>query len=388
MKIKLVHVVGARPNFMKVAPIFQTIEDHNRKNPHNFIEQFLVHTGQHYSPSMSEIFFSDLGIPEPRINLNVGSGSHAFQTANIMLSFEKVLEDLRPDLVIVVGDVNSTAACAITAKKMGIKVAHVEAGLRSFDRSMPEEINRILTDSISDFLFTTEASANENLEREGVDAKKIFFVGNTMIDSLIAQMEKASRSNTLEKIGLSGNGAGPIPYGLLTMHRPSNVDNPDIFIKLLKAIRNVADEMPIIFPAHPRTIQQIQNLKLGRLFAPLDEAMNFKAGFTLTEPFGYLDMLNLMESASFVITDSGGIQEETTFLNVPCLTIRENTERPVTLEKGSNIIVGQDVERLYAETKRIIAGKTKKGLTPPFWDGKTSKRIVDIILKYFVSSNN
>lgn len=385
MKIKLVHVVGARPNFMKVAPIFKAIEEHNRKNPSNFIEQLLVHTGQHYSEKMSGIFFGDLGIPKPHINLNVGSGSHAFQTANTMLAFEKVAEDLKPDLVIVVGDVNSTAACAITAKKIGIKVAHVEAGLRSFDRSMPEEINRILTDSISDFLFTTEASANENLRREGVGQEKIFFVGNTMIDSLILHTKKASQLKTLERLGLSRNGDSPTQYGLLTMHRPSNVDNPEVFRKLLKAIRAIADEIPIIFPAHPRTAQKIQNLKLGHLFAPLDDVQGLKAGFALTEPFGYLDMLNLMRSTLFVITDSGGIQEETTFLNVPCLTIRENTERPVTLEKGTSILVGQDTERLYAETKRIISGKAKKGIIPPLWDGKASKRILDIILKNFSS---
>jgi len=224
MKLKLIHVVGARPNFMKVAPIFKAIEENNRRNPSKFIEQFLVHTGQHYSKKMSEIFFGDLGMPKPHINLNVRSGSHAFQTANIMLAFEKVAEDLKPDLVIVVGDVNSTAACAITAKKMGIKVAHVEAGLRSFDRSMPEEINRILTDSISDFLFTTEASANENLKREGVDQGKIFFVGNTMIDSLISQQKKAFQLNTLERLGLSRNGSRPMKYCLLTMHEVQHVE--------------------------------------------------------------------------------------------------------------------------------------------------------------------
>lgn len=383
MKIKLVHVVGARPNFMKVAPIFKAIEEHNRKKPSNFIEQFLVHTGQHYSLNMSEIFIGDLGMPKPHINLKVGFGSHAFQTANIMLSFEKVLEELGPDLVIVVGDVNSTAACAITAKKMGIKVVHVEAGLRSFDRSMPEEINRILTDSISDLLFTTEASADENLKKEGIDQEKIFFVGNTMIDSLIFQQKKALQLNTLERLGLSRNGSRPMKYGLLTMHRPSNVDNPNVFTKLLKAIRAIADEIPIIFSAHPRTVQQIKKIQLSHLFTPLDNVLGLKAGFVLTEPFGYLDMLNLMRSSRFVITDSGGIQEETTFLNVPCLTIRENTERPVTLEKGTNILVGQDTERLYAETKRIISGEAKNGIIPPLWDGKASKRILGIILKNF-----
>jgi UDP-N-acetylglucosamine 2-epimerase (non-hydrolysing) len=384
MKVKLVHVVGARPNFIKVAPLYKAIEDRTRENSSVFIEQFLVHTGQHYSQNMSEIFLHDLGMPEPHINLNVGSGSHAFQTANIMLAFEKVVRDLNPGLVIVVGDINSTAACAITAKKMDIQVAHVEAGLRSFDRSMPEEINRILTDSISDFLFTTEVSANENLKREGVDSEKIFFVGNTMIDSLILQQKKAFQFNTLERIGLSKNGVGPIQYGLLTMHRPNNVDNSSILIKLLKTIRASADEIPIIFPAHPRTAKQVQRLNLGHLFISMDNLLDCKGGVALTEPFGYLDMLNLMRSALFVITDSGGVQEETTFLNVPCLTIRENTERPVTLEKGSNILVGQDTGRLYAETERIISGHAKKGIIPPLWDGRASKRIVDIILNHFL----
>ena len=285
--------------------------------------------------------------------------------------------------MIVVGDVNSTAACAITAKKLGIKVAHVEAGLRSFDRSMPEEINRILTDSISDLLFTTEASANENLKKEGIDQEKIFFVGNTMIDSLIFQQKKALQLNTLERLGLSRNGSRPMKYGLLTMHRPSNVDNPEVFRKLLKAIRASAEEVPIIFPAHPRTAQQIKDFNFGHIFTSMEDMLQVKSGLTLTEPFGYLDMLNLMRSSRFVITDSGGIQEETTFLNVPCLTIRENTERPVTLEKGTNILVGQDTERLYVETKRIISGEAKKGIIPPLWDGKASKRIVDIILKNF-----
>lgn len=383
MKVKLVHVVGARPNFMKVAPIFRAIEEHNQKNSSNFIEQFLVHTGQHYSLDMSEIFLHDFGMPKPHINLDVGSGSHAFQTANIMLAFEKVAEELRPDLVIVVGDVNSTAACAITAKKMGIKIAHVEAGLRSFDRSMPEEINRILTDSISDFLFTTEASANKNLRREGIDQEKIFFVGNTMIDSLIDQQKEAFQLNTLERIGLSKNGVGPIQYGLLTMHRPSNVDNPAVFTKLLKAIRMSADEIPIIFPAHPRTMEQIRNVKLRHLFAPLDDVLHLKAGFALTEPFGYLDMLSLMRSALFIITDSGGIQQETTFINIPCLTIRENTESPITVLEGTNVLVGLDTERLFNEMRSIISGVRKKGTVPPLWDGKTSQRILDIILRHF-----
>ena len=364
---------------MKIAPIFVAIEEYNKRNGDIYIEQYLVHTGQHYGKNMSEVFSGELGIPEPHVNLNVGSGSHAFQTANIMLSFEKVVNDLNPDLVIVVGDVNSTAACAITAKKMGVKVAHVEAGLRSFDRSMPEEINRILTDSISDLLFTTEQSANENLENEGVPSDKIFFVGNTMIDSLITQLNKAVQRNTLEKISLSKNGNGSIKYGLLTMHRPVNVDNPDILMSFFKTISSMAVDIPIIFPAHPRTVKQIENHNLERFFTSIYDVLHNKGGIALIEPLGYLDMLNLLRSAEYVVTDSGGIQEETTFLDVPCLTVRENTERPVTLEQGTNVLVGQNSKLLSKEIAKIISGQRKKGVVPPLWDGNSSKRIVDII---------
>jgi UDP-N-acetylglucosamine 2-epimerase (non-hydrolysing) len=387
MAIKIVEVVGARPNFMKIAPIYKAIEDYNQNNQDQLIKQYLVHTGQHYSPEMSGSFFQELAIPEPHFNLNVGSGSHAFQTANIMFSFEKVAEELKPDLVIVVGDVNSTVACAITAKKLGIKVAHVEAGLRSFDRSMPEEINRILTDSISDFLFTTETSANENLRREGVGQGKIFFVGNTMIDSLILQQKKAIKLNTLERLGLTRDRGNPIQYGLLTMHRPSNVDNPAIFTKLLSAVSSIAQNIPVIFPAHPRTAKQIEDLNFGHLFTNLDEGTRLKAGIILTKPFAYMDMLNLMCSAAFVSTDSGGVQEETTFLGIPCLTIRKNTERPITLQKGTNVLVGQDPIRLKNEIKRILSGKRKNRSVPPLWDGRTSNRILDIILRHFSISS-
>lgn len=376
---KIIHIVGARPNFMKVAPIFVAIEEYNRKNDGVFIDQYIVHTGQHYSKEMSEFFFRDLGIPGPRINLNVGPGSHAFQTANIMLSFEKVVNDLNPDLVIVVGDVNSTVACAITAKKMGVKVAHVEAGLRSFDRSMPEELNRILTDSISDLFFTTEKSANENLKNEGVSSDKIFFVGNTMIDTLISQLSKADQLNTLEEIRLSKNGNGPIKYGLLTMHRPGNVDNPDILMSFLEAISSMAVDIPVIFLAHPRTVKQIKNHNLESFFTSTHDVLHNKGGIALIGPLGYLDMLNLLKSAVYVVTDSGGIQEETTFLDVPCLTVRENTERPVTLEQGTNVLVGQNPKLLSREISKIITGECKKGSIPPLWDGNSSKRIVDII---------
>ena len=379
MKKTIIHVVGARPNFMKIAPIFVSFEKQNQKNNSPFIDQFIVHTGQHYGKEMSESFFSDLGIPDPHFNLNVGSGSHAFQTANIMLSFEGVLNELSPNLVIVVGDVNSTVACAITAKKLGIRVAHVESGLRSFDRSMPEEINRILTDSISDLLFTTEQSANINLNNEGISSEKIFFAGNTMIDSLVRQLENAAQINTLENINLTGSGSDPFKYGLLTMHRPANVDSPTILAGFLKSFSLLSDDIPILFPAHPRTIKQIKENKLESIFSSTEEVLLNKKGMVLIDPLGYYDMLNLMRSADYVITDSGGIQEETTYLGIPCFTIRENTERPVTTDHGTNILVGQNHKLLSDEVSKITTRKQKKGTIPPLWDGKASERIVDTL---------
>jgi len=379
MKKTIIHIVGARPNFMKIAPIFVSFEKQNQKNNSPFIDQFIVHTGQHYGKEMSESFFSDLGIPDPHFNLNVGSGSHAFQTANIMLSFEGVLNELSPDLVIVVGDVNSTVACAITAKKLGIRVAHVESGLRSFDRSMPEEINRILTDSISDLLFTTEQSANINLNNEGISSEKIFFVGNTMIDSLVRQLENAAQINTLENINLTGSGSDPFKYGLLTMHRPANVDSPTVLAGFLKSFSLLSDDIPILFPAHPRTIKQIKANKLESIFSSTEGVLLNKKGIVLIDPLGYYDMLNLMRSADYVITDSGGIQEETTYLGIPCFTIRENTERPVTTDHGTNILVGQNHKLLSDEVSKITTGKQKKGTIPPLWDGKASERIVDTL---------
>ena len=379
MKKTIIHIVGARPNFMKIAPIFVSFEKQNQKNNSPFIDQFIVHTGQHYGKDISESFFSDLGIPDPHFNLNVGSGSHAFQTANIMLSFEGVLNELSPDLVIVVGDVNSTVACAITAKKLGIRVAHVESGLRSFDRSMPEEINRILTDSISDLLFTTEQSANINLNNEGISSEKIFFAGNTMIDSLVRQLENAAQINTLENINLTGSGSDHFKYGLLTMHRPANVDSPTVLAGFLKSFSLLSDDIPILFPAHPRTIKQIKENKLESIFSSTEEVLLNKKGMVLIDPLGYYDMLNLMRSADYVITDSGGIQEETTYLGIPCFTIRENTERPVTTDHGTNILVGQNHKLLSDEVSKITTRKQKKGTIPPLWDGKASERIVDTL---------
>ena len=379
MKKTIIHIVGARPNFMKIAPIFVSFEKQNQKNNSPFIDQFIVHTGQHYGKEMSESFFSDLGIPDPHFNLNVGSGSHAFQTANIMLSFEGVLNELSPNLVIVVGDVNSTVACAITAKKLGIRVAHVESGLRSFDRSMPEEINRILTDSISDLLFTTEQSANINLNNEGISSEKIFFAGNTMIDSLVRQLENAAQINTLENINLTGSGSDHFKYGLLTMHRPANVDCPTVLAGFLESFISLSDDTPILFPAHPRTIKQIKENKLESIFSSTEEVLLNKKGMVLIDPLGYYDMLNLMRSADYVITDSGGIQEETTYLGIPCFTIRENTERPVTTDHGTNILVGQNHKLLSDEVSKITTRKQKKGTIPPLWDGKASERIVDTL---------
>ena len=379
MKKTIIHVVGARPNFMKIAPIFVSFEKQNQKNNSPFIDQFIVHTGQHYGKEMSESFFSDLGIPDPHFNLNVGSGSHAFQTANIMLSFEGELNELSPNLVIVVGDVNSTVACAITAKKLGIRVAHVESGLRSFDRSMPEEINRILTDSISDLLFTTEQSANINLNNEGISSEKIFFAGNTMIDSLVRQLENAAQINTLENINLTGSGSDHFKYGLLTMHRPANVDCPTVLAGFLESFISLSDDTPILFPAHPRTIKQIKENKLESIFSSTEEVLLNKKGMVLIDPLGYYDMLNLMRSADYVITDSGGIQEETTYLGIPCFTIRENTERPVTTDHGTNILVGQNHKLLSDEVSKITTRKQKKGTIPPLWDGKASERIVDTL---------
>ena len=324
--MKILHVVGARPNFMKIAPIMEEVA----KYPARF-QQVLVHTGQHYDDNMSKVFFEELELTQPDIYLGVGSGSHAEQTARIMLAFEPVLLEHRPDWVIVVGDVNSTVACALTAAKLGVKVAHVEAGLRSFDRTMPEEYNRVLTDHIADLLFTTEPSANENLRREGISEEKVHFVGNVMIDTLLRHKKRALALDVLGKYGLQPQG-----FALLTLHRPSNVDVPEVLAGILDALAEVQARLPIIFPAHPRTRQRIDDLGL-------DNPQSTFRNLQLIEPLGYLEFLNLMANAQLVLTDSGGIQEETTVLGVPlrqgsgqaCLTLRKNTERPVTVTQGT-----------------------------------------------------
>lgn len=365
-KLKVISVVGARPNFMKIAPIHRAFLKVQEK-----VEHIIVHTGQHYDEKMSDAFFQDLEIPYPKIFLGVGSGSHAEQTARTMLEFEKICLREKPDLIIVVGDVNSTIACALTAVKLEIKVAHVEGGLRSFDRTMPEEINRIATDSICNYCFITEDSARINLAREGFPNENIFFVGNTMIDSQFFALEKAKQTNMLNVLNLSEK-----EYALATIHRPSNVDNKEQFEMMLDTFEYLAKYRKIILPMHPRTRK---NLTLFGLQTKCDNIKNL----IITEPLGYIDFLGLMLKCDFVITDSGGIQEETTTLRIPCITLRTTTERPVTTEIGTNILVKPVKENILKSFEDIIHKPRKQGIVPDLWDGKTGDRIVAIILKIF-----
>lgn len=381
MKKKIIIVAGARPNFMKAAPLMSEFK--RRKS--NF-DIFLVHTGQHYDEEMSKAFFNDLGLTEPDEYLGVGSGTHAEQTGKIMIKFEKVCFQEKPDIVIVVGDVNSTIACALVASKLCIPLAHVEAGLRSFDRTMPEEINRVLTDQISDYLFTTYEDANQNLINEGILENKIFFVGNVMIDSLYNHLELAKNSIILEKLGLRKNN-NIKKYAIATLHRPSNVDNPKILRGILNALNKLSKEITVIFPAHPRTIKQIKKIKLeemvnyGKIFLSND-INNMNRNIFALPPLGYLDFLHLMSNTTMVFTDSGGIQEETTALSIPCLTLRSNTERPVTVKEGTNIIVGNKPDVIIRETIKILNGENKKQYKiPKLWDGNASKRIVGVLIK-------
>ncbi len=368
-KLKILNVVGARPNFMKIAPIAEAIEAHNQANRDHGIESLIVHTGQHYDEQMSKLFFEDLDIPRPDYNLGVGSGSHAYQTAEIMKRFEPVLEKERPDYILVVGDVNSTIACALVAKKLGVKVIHVEAGLRSFDMSMPEEINRILTDAISDLLFITEKSGETNLLKEGVTREKIHFVGNVMIDTLLRHKEKAECSEILVRVGLAEKGDLSIqPYAVLTLHRPSNVDDPMNLENIMKAVTEISRHLPVVFPVHPRTKKQMVGLNIG-----------IADTIKLVDPLGYLDFLKLMSHARMVLTDSGGIQEETTVLGVPCITLRENTERPVTVEQGTNVIVGMERKNIVDQSLKVLNGNSKEGRLPELWDGKAAERIVEVL---------
>ncbi len=361
-------VVGARPNFMKIAPVMRAL---NAAGPE--LSASLIHTGQHYDAAMKASFFAQLNIPEPDIDLEVGSASHAVQTAEIMRRFEPVLDERRPDAILVVGDVNSTIACALVAVKKGIPVFHVEAGLRSFDRDMPEEINRVLTDQISELLFTTERSAQGNLLREGVDERRIHFVGNVMIDTLFYNMERAV---PLEQIfsthqasdRISGYSSG---YGLVTLHRPSNVDDPATLKSLLNVLREISGKIPLIFPVHPRTRKCIHEAGLEEFLA--------SETILILPPVGYLEMLGLMKKARLVLTDSGGIQEETTALGVPCVTMRENTERPITVEQGTNTIVGTDTNKIRTTVEDILTTDGKSGRIPELWDGKAAERIAGVI---------
>ena len=359
--MKIVNVVGARPNFMKIAPLMEAYKAHDG------VDAVLVHTGQHYDRKMSDLFFHQLGIPEPDINLEVGSATHAVQTAEIMKAFEPVMLDAEPEVVVVVGDVNSTIACGLVAVKLGATLAHVEAGLRSFDLNMPEEINRMLTDAISGLLFCTEASGVENLRSEGVADERIFLVGNVMIDTLLRNRAKAGESKILEQMDLSPGG-----YAAMTLHRPSNVDDDETFGRLLDAIEVIQGDMPIVFPIHPRTRKNLAGSAHGRRV----EGM---AGLRLVDPVGYLDFLKLMSSAAIVLTDSGGIQEESTILKVPCLTLRENTERPVTVEVGCNRVVGTDPARILAGYRQALSGQDPPPQVPPLWDGKAAERIAAIL---------
>jgi UDP-N-acetylglucosamine 2-epimerase (non-hydrolysing) len=362
--ITVVLVAGARPNFMKVAPLLRECERRQA------IRAILVHTGQHYDAELSDVFFRDLGIRPPDYALNVGSGSHAEQTAEIMRRFEPVCSKESPKLVLVVGDVNSTMASALVAVKLGIPVGHVEAGLRSYDRTMPEEINRIVTDAVASWHFTTEPSANENLRREGIPESGIHFVGNVMIDTLLACRERAASSPILERLGLRIGPTQTRAYGVVTLHRPSNVDDPEWLESLLGALREIAAELPLIFPVHPRTSTHIQRLGKAEEFA----------GLCFMKPLGYIDFLQLIAHARVVITDSGGIQEETTILRVPCLTVRDTTERPVTIDCGWNRLVGTDPATLVSAFREELARTTRNGHVPPLWDGKASQRIVDVLL--------
>ena len=367
---KILSVVGARPNFMKIAPIVEAL----KKFPD--MQHCLVHSGQHYDELLSGNFFTDLGLPRPDVNLQVGSGTHAAQTAEVMKRLEPVLLDYRPDVVLVVGDVNSTLATAITAVKLGIRVAHIEAGLRSFDMTMPEEINRKVTDSISDLLFVTEQSGMDNLRREGVTDEKIFLVGNVMIDTLLRHRELAAKSAILDQLQLRQNGAGLRAYGVLTLHRPSNVDDPVSLRGILSSVSAIAADFPIFFPVHPRTRRNIETFGLAGF---LSQASPARSGVIPLDPLGYLDFLNMNDHARMVFTDSGGVQEETTVLGVPCLTLRKNTERPATVDHGTNRIVGIDPDNILAVAREVLSQSPDRSRRPPLWDGQAAPRIVEIL---------
>jgi UDP-N-acetylglucosamine 2-epimerase (non-hydrolysing) len=358
--MRVVVVAGARPNFVKVAPILAELTEYP------YVSTTLVHTGQHYDAQMSDAFFANLDIPRPDVNLKVAGGGAVTQMADIMTRLEPVLVGARPDVVVVVGDVTSTVAAALTTVKLGYPLAHVEAGLRSFDRSMPEEVNRVVTDAVSDLLFTTEPAGNENLAREGVDPDKVHFVGNVMIDTLFRYREKARESKVLERLDLD-----PGAYAALTLHRPSNVDDEGTLGLLLQAIARIQAEIPIVFPVHPRTRRRLE--ALASVLPPMP-------GLHLADPLPYLDFLQLMAEARCVLTDSGGVQEETTALGIPCLTLRHNTERPVTVTRGTNRIVGTDPDAIYQSWRTLATGKWPAGELPELWDGKAAGRIVRLLV--------
>ncbi len=381
-------IAGARPNFMKIASIANAIREHNSKakNQSNQIEtirHIIVHTGQHYDQKMSQSFFDQLGIPEPDINLGVGSGTHAAQTADIMKAFEKVLLKELPDILLVVGDVNSTIACSLVAAKINYPdekqitrplIVHVEAGLRSFDREMPEEINRILTDSLSDVLFITEQSGVDNLAKEGIDSEKVIFAGNVMIDTLQHHLRQAEQSHIKQSLAIDYS------YGLVTLHRPSNVDSPETLEPLIDVLIDISDKKRLIFAVHPRTMNNLQRFNL---ITKLERCNNI----LLTEPLSYLDFLHLTKDADLVITDSGGIQEETTFLNIPCVTLRENTERPVTVDIGSNYLIGTDPDKILRTVNLILSGRGKTATIPELWDGHAGERIIESLTELWKNKN-
>ena len=359
-------VVGARPNFMKIAPLYEELK--KRKIP-----QILLHTGQHYDDNMSQVFFDDLGMPKPDVYLGVGSGSHARQTANVMVEFEDICIKHNPSIAVVVGDVNSTVACALVCAKLCIPCAHVEAGLRSFDRKMPEEINRIITDSIADILLTPSPDGDENLRNEGVSEERIKRVGNIMIDSLLKNIERSKKSTIHNDLGISND-----PYAVLTLHRPSNVDDEESFRRILAALESVGEKIPIVFPMHPRTKNRIEEFGLEQRVAAIPNIV-------LSGPAGYLDFMALISNSHMVLTDSGGLQEETTALGIPCLTLRENTERPITVNQGTNKIVGNDTGIIISSAEEILSGRTETGRVPELWDGRTAIRIADIIVERITS---
>jgi UDP-N-acetylglucosamine 2-epimerase (non-hydrolysing) len=370
--MKILSVVGARPNLVKIAPLMRAMQRHPAA-----IQPVLVHTGQHYDERLSDIFFRQMGIREPDVNLEVGSASHSRQTGEILQRIEPVLIEQKPDLVLVVGDVNSTMAATLAAAKLSIPVAHVEAGLRSFDRTMPEEINRLVTDALADYLFVTEADAVENLLREGRPREHIYLVGNVMIDALRQFLPLAQQSSITTEMGLVDGAGKLLPFAILTLHRPSNVDSEETLKGLLNAVGRIAEKVPVVFPVHPRTQQRLH-----------DGKNSLHPNVRLIPPVGYLDFLCLLSHAKLVLTDSGGIQEETTALGVPCLTLRENTERPVTATQGTNQIVGLDPAKILAAAHEVLAGKTRAGRIPEFWDGKAAERIVDILLEKIPALKN